>query len=111
MSKRNKREILDQIVLRLEEKIEGIDKRLSQRFDDNGKAVDAALAAAKKANLKAENAAGGITAAINERLSRVTSHSDQREGRGRGINDGWGWVVGATGIILAAISAFHSFTH
>ncbi len=109
MSKRHSRELIDQIVLRLEEKIEAVDKRHSQRFEDNGKAVDAALAAAKEANLKAENASSGITAAINDRLSRVTSNSDQREGRGRGISDGWGWIVGAAAMIFAAISLFHSF--
>lgn len=106
----------------------------SQRLADSSKAIDAALAAAKEAVIKAENSTERRLELLNEfrgamkdqtstmlprgeaylmkdtleqAIARVTSRQDRVEGRGKGLGDGWGYLVGAVGIAAALWSAFH----
>lgn len=118
------------------------DRRYEQRFQDQEKAVAAALAAADRAVAKAELAANSRFDSVNEFRAQLTdqtatflsrAEADTRtsaladrtdvalnnlsallgaladrvgaiEGRSRGLNDGWGYVAGALGLIGMIIS-------
>jgi hypothetical protein len=108
-----------------------LDRRSEQRFDAQEKAVQAALTAAKEAVLKAEVAAekradaanefrGQLAdqaatlmprsettlmfAAIAERVDKLEASADKLGGRRRGIADGWGYLVGAVGVVGALVA-------
>lgn len=115
------------------------DRRYEQRFAAQEKATEVAVAGAREAGIKAENAIEKrlentnewrdamndrdrnllprqeydrahidlekrleeYKKAMDERLSRITEHQKQNEGRALGLNAGWGYLVGALGVALA----------
>jgi hypothetical protein len=107
------------------------------KFEGQEKAVAAALAAAKEAVVKAENAAerrfeaqnefrGTLTdqartfmpraeaeqtiRAINEKLDVLTARVNARDDRVRGMGALWGIAAGAIGLIIAIISIVFAMT-
>jgi hypothetical protein len=117
-------DLLHQLMLRL---LDEADKRYAQRFDGQEKAVSAALMAAEKAVNKAEAANDLRFASVNEfrqvltdqtatfitrpdrdllaaRIDACSSRLDKIEGRGGGLNAGWGYLIGAVGVAAAIIS-------
>lgn len=108
------------------------DKYMDRRFQDNGKAVDAALAAAKEAVLKAEKATGDRLAGLNEfrglvtdqqatfatkeafealsaRLRRVEDSEVLRGGKALGSAALISYVVGALGALSIIFSIIKPF--
>jgi Tfp pilus assembly protein PilX len=110
-----------------------MDRRYEQRFDAQQRATEAALAAAEKAVSKAETAAERRFEGVNEfratlsdqaallmpraeteqRLVSLTEKINdlgllvtQMQGRSRGIEGAWGYLVGAAAVIAVAISLF-----
>jgi hypothetical protein len=119
--------VLDHINARLAE----MDLRYTQRHDAAQKAVEAALAAAEKAVGKAEIAATRRFEAVNEfrgqladqagrfltrdeyearhqslaeRIAAIKEIVDKDTGRGTGLQSGWGYLIGAVGLISAVIA-------
>lgn len=115
------------LVVVLEER----DRRNTQRFTDMEMALRAALAASEKAILKAEAATERRFEAVNEfratlsdqagtfitraeseaavsrnteRIQDLTDRINRSEGRGAGIGAGWGYLVGAVGLIATVIT-------
>jgi hypothetical protein len=94
---------------------------LKAHFDELRKsdkqAIDAALAAAEKAVQKAEMASERRFEGVNEfrqtlsdqagtfatkdAVNALTSRFDRQEGTGKGLHQGWGYLVGAVGIGIA----------
>lgn len=91
------------------------DLRYQQRFDAQTTAINAAMAAAEKAVTKAEVAAERRFELLNELRQGVATRQEvealeklilalqtevsERRGKGLGLKDGWGYIVGAIGII------------
>jgi Flp pilus assembly protein TadB len=44
--------------------------------------------------------------ALSETLKELASRIDRQEGRGSGLNAGWGYLVGAVGLVAAIIAIF-----
>jgi len=96
--------------------VETLYVHFSQRFADQEKAVQAALAAAEKAVNKAETNAekwrdnanewrGAMTDreknfAPLQRLEVIEKRLDTREGAGQGLKAGWGYLVAAVGALI-----------
>jgi hypothetical protein len=105
------------------------------RFEAQEKAVQAALASADRAVAKAEMAAERRFDSVNEfrstlsdqarllmprseteqalksltdKIDILTSRVNQRDDRGRGMGDVWGFIVGAIGVVALIISMFRS---
>ena len=108
-----------------------LDKRYEQRFEAQEKAVAAALQAAKEAVTKAETAAEKrfdsvnefrasladqaanlmprnevtvIIASLAERVNKLEAGHDISTGRGKGLADSWGYLVGAIGAVAAVVA-------
>lgn len=106
------------------------DLRDQQRFEAQSSAIAAALLAAEKAVSKAEAASekrfeavnefraqladlvarllprieyDAAHAAVIERINALAARVDKTEGRSGGFNAGWGYLLGAAGIVLAFI--------
>jgi len=122
----------EQLIILIEEH----DKRYTQRFDAQQQAMSAALAAAEKAVSKAETASEKRFESVNEfraalgdqtrdlmpraeveaRFGSLTEKIDgpngvmrrieRSAGRGAGLADGWGYLVGAVGLIAAVVALF-----
>jgi hypothetical protein len=111
------------------------DRRYEQRFEGQEKAVSAALQAAKEAVAKAETAAEKrfdavnefrgqlsdqaatfmprreaeqVIAALAEKVSDLASRVDTREGRGAGLNAGWGYLIAAVGLAATVIAIVYA---
>lgn len=96
------------------------DVRYQQRFEAQTSAINAALQAAKEAVIKAENATERRFEAVNEfrqtlsdqagtfvsraEYNALKERMDRGEGRGSGLSAGWGYIVGAGGLIVVAIA-------
>lgn len=114
-----------------------IELRNEQRFVAQRQAVDAALAAADRAVLKAEAAAEKRFEGVNEfrgqladqqrtlmprseaeirlsvlsdRMSAVEKAVLQVSSRGIGAKDAWGWVVGVIGFVLSVLALLSMLT-
>ena len=113
-------------------------EHMNQRFTDNDKAVQAALLSAKEAVLKAEvasekrfesvNEFRGQLAdqsatlmpraeantkfdSMNEKLTDITNRLNISQGASKGLQAGWGYLVGAVGlaaVIIGTILAFNN---
>lgn len=110
-----------------------MDKRYNQRFDAQEKAVTSALTAAKEAVGKAETAAEKRFDSVNEfrgqqsdivatfmprkehesemrtamgKIDDLQRRLDRNEGRSTGLGQGWGYVVGAAGLVAALVAIF-----
>jgi hypothetical protein len=108
-----------------------MDLRYQQRFDAQTTAINAALLAAKEAVGKAETAterrfesvnefrqtltdqAGTFVARVEfeverkataERIRELAARVDKTEGRAGGLHSGWGYLIGAVGLIGAVIA-------
>jgi hypothetical protein len=95
--------------------LQQMELRYQQRFDAQTSAINAALQATKEAVIKAETATERRFESVNEFrqtlsdqagtfISRTEFNSlkermDRGEGRSGGLKDGWGWVVGAVGLV------------
>jgi hypothetical protein len=106
------------------------DRRYGERFDAQERANSLALDAAEKAVLKAEGAAEKRFEAVNEfratltdqaatfatrvemiselramsaRLERIESHDALTAGRGTGMSQLWGFIVGASGLVVGIV--------
>jgi phosphopantetheinyl transferase (holo-ACP synthase) len=107
------------------------EKRYMQRFEAADEAVAAALTAAKEAVLKAESATEKRFDSVNEfrgaladqaatlmprfeadsrlnaletALGDVAKAVSVMSGRGSGLKDSWGYLVGAVGIVAALVA-------
>ena len=107
------------------------DRRYGERFDAQERANSLALDAAEKAVLKAEGAAEKRFEAVNEfratladqagsfatraemnaefravnaALSRLETKDASNAGRGSGMTQLWGYLVGGAGIIIAVVT-------
>jgi len=107
------------------------DRRYGERFDAQERANSLALDAAEKAVLKAEGAAEKRFEAVNEfratlsdqagsfatraemnaelraigaRLERLEGHDATSDGRGMGMTQLWGYLVGGAGLIIAVVT-------
>jgi hypothetical protein len=103
-----------------ESRLDESDKRNEQRFLAQEKAVTSALAAAEKAVNVAERNAEQWRAGANEwrgsmtdrernfaskgDLDAIKERLDRSEGKGTGLHAGWGYIVGAAGLIAAIAS-------
>ena len=106
-----------------------MDKRYQQRSDDQTTAINAALLAAEKAVTKAETATErrfeGVNEfratlsdqaatfisrvefeAISERLRELAARLDRFEGRSTGLSAGWGYLIGAVGVLVGLVAVF-----
>jgi len=108
----------------VESLIELHDERYAQRFEAQEKAVLAALAAAKEAVLKAEHAYDKRFEAQNEfrklvedqqvrfmakaealnRLEALEKFQERMMAERAGVKGGWGYAVGALGLVLTLLS-------
>jgi len=104
--------------------------RYSQRFESQEKSVASALAAAKEAVTKAENAAEKRFESVNEfrntlsdqqrtlmprpeaellikglsdRLTKLETVNTETQGQGQGKEALWGWIVGISGFITGLV--------
>ena len=109
------------------------EKKNEQRFIDQEKAVKAALNAAEQAVNKAEHNAEKWRANANEwrqamddrevkfmprpeaergleanadKIGALTDRINRSEGHGKGLNTGWGYLIGAVGLALTIIYIF-----
>jgi hypothetical protein len=106
--------------------LEAMDLRYQQRFDAQKEAINAALLAAEKAVTKAEMATDKRFDSVNEfrqtlsdqsktffsrveatalsdRLAAFSDRLNKSEGRGAGLSAGWGYLIGAGGLVSAVI--------
>lgn len=111
------------------------DRRYEQRFVDQATAVSAALASAEKAVTKAEEASNKRFDAVNEFRGQLSDQASQfmtraeggalidrntkdiqelkdrvntSQGRGTGIQAGWGYLIGAVGLIGGLVGLYAS---
>jgi hypothetical protein len=109
------------------------DKRNEQRFQAQESAVSTTMLAAKEAVIKAEAAsekrfdntnewrqamndrdtrlmpreeANSKFRAMEDKLSDTVKRLDLTDGSKKGLRDGWGYVVGAIGLLAALVEAF-----
>lgn len=98
-----------------------------QRFADQEKAVQAALAAAEKAVNKAETNAEKWRDNANEwrgamsdrernfapiqRVDALEKLVDRNEGTSAGLKSGWGYMVGFAGFVAALVAIFIALKH
>lgn len=107
------------------------------RFEAQEKAVQSALAAAEKAVIKAETASEKRFESVNEfrntlsdqarllmpraeteqalkgladKIDVVTGRLNQRDDRGKGMGEIWGYIVGAVGVLALLISYLRATT-
>lgn len=107
-----------------------IKEYVDRRFEDQDKAVQAALASAEKAVVTARNAndkrfeaANEVKATFSEDLARkldrteytsnhksledkidaLTDRMNRNEGHSGGLNAGWGYLVGAIGLLGSVV--------
>lgn len=105
----------------LEALIEALDRRVEQRIADQERAVGLVALSAKEALVKAETAIERRLDLLNEfrgalhdqtatmmpraeiepRLHLAETRLDKAEGRGGGLNAGWGYLVGVVGLAAA----------
>jgi len=48
-----------------------------------------------------------MTTALSARLDLIKERQDRMEGRGSGLQQGWGYIVGAVGLALGLVSLFN----
>jgi len=48
-----------------------------------------------------------MTSALSARLDLIKERQDRMEGRGSGLQQGWGYIVGAVGLALGLVSLFN----
>lgn len=123
----------DDITLReyVDNRFEALEKSIAAALTAQKEAGAAALAAAERAVAKAESSADKrfdsvnefraalddnfrtlmpraeseqARAIINEKIDALTARVNQRDDRGQGRGDVWGFIVGAAGFIAALIS-------
>lgn len=121
----------------IRELIDERDTRYEQRFTAQEKAVKDALTAADRAVTKAELATekrlegvnefratltdyttnlmprGEVTALLagfDEKLTALQSRIDRSEGKGKGIDQAWGYLVGLVGVVAAAVAVIVAVT-
>jgi hypothetical protein len=103
-----------------------MDLRYQQRFDAQTTAINAALLAAEKAVTKAETAADKRFELLNELrmgvatksdyeaqeklITSISSRLDKQEGKSTGLTSGWGYLIGAIGLISVVVSLFITLT-
>lgn len=122
------RETVDEIFKRIEVQFVERDKSTGQLALANSTAIAAALQAAEKA-VGAQNTSNAIAiaksesstvesirqlqtlfntanAAMNDKINDVKSRLDKGEGRSGGLGEGWGYLAGVAGLVLAAAALF-----
>src|SRR5580698_10785569 len=82
------------------------DRRYEQRFDSQERAILAALAAVKEANEKSEQASDKRFDSTNEWRRTVSDLIAAMSAKGQGFKEGWGYLVGVIGIIIAIFALF-----
>ena len=78
-------------------------------FAERDKAVHAALESNERRldalnELRADVATKTQLDAVNTRVNDLKERMDRMSGRSSGLSDGWGWVAGALGLLLAGAS-------
>lgn len=121
-----------------DEKIAFLKQHTDQRFSDQDKAVQAALLAAKEAVLKAEAASDKRFESVNEfrktlsdqtssfltrpeydanhkaledKIELLTDRFNKNEGRGTGLQAGWGYLAGIIGLAATVIGIILAFNN
>jgi len=110
----------------LEARIVEADKRYQQRFDaqeaaqkyaqekanefrgsldDVGKKQMPRTEAEALIKASAERTGSELNA-INQKVDMLISRMDRNEGRGSGLNSGWGYLIGGVGLIVLIITTF-----
>ena len=110
----------------LEARISEADKRYQQRFDaqeaaqkyaqekanefrgsldDVGKKQMPRTEAEALIKASAERTGSELNA-TNQKVDMLISRMDRNEGRGSGLNSGWGYLVGGVGLIVLIITTF-----
>jgi flagellar biosynthesis chaperone FliJ len=124
---------IDSVRAHLTHLIDERDRRYEQRFSDQQRATEAALHSAERAVTKAEAAIerrleaqnefrGTLEdwaarlmpraeteqrlSALAERLADLTTQVNLIQGRSRGLEGAWGYLVGAAAVLAVAISLF-----
>jgi phosphopantetheinyl transferase (holo-ACP synthase) len=104
----------------LREIIDERDRRYQERYEASGKAVEAALLAAKEAVIKAELSADKRFELLNELrtgvattdqvealekiVGELASRITRAEGKGAGIGAMYGWIITAVGAIVGIMT-------
>lgn len=115
----------------MDERFKETDLRYQQRFEAGQKGLDAALAAADRAVTKAELATEKRFESVNEfrgtldnqqrtliprsevdvmvkglegKIADITKQLDAMQAEKKGITGGWGYAVGAVGLVMTLIS-------
>jgi hypothetical protein len=96
----------------LDTKFRERDLRYQQRFDASERRLDgmnefrAALNDAQKTYITRTEAMAAIDRNAED-IKQVTDRVNTSEGRGRGLKDGWGWLIGIIGLGIALFVALH----
>jgi hypothetical protein len=117
---RTLRALMDERDRRYTERYEAQERALAAALLSAKEAVAAALAAAKEAVLKAELSVDSRLELLNELRTGVATveqlnalekvvddlakRIDRSEGRGAGVSAMWGWIAGAVGTVTALIT-------
>jgi hypothetical protein len=111
-----------------------MDKRYEQRFQAQKSATEAALASTSQAIEKSDRstelrfdsvnefrttlsdqardfARNSDIHALNEKIGALTGRLDRSEGKGSGLNSGWGYLVGAACFVAALVAVYVAFRH
>lgn len=100
-AERGKNEVRFQGTQKAIEKAEAsVDRRLEGMNEFRASLADQAGRLMPRA--EADNRFSGI----NEQLKDISSRIDRQEGRGSGLNAGWGYLVGAVGLLAGLIAIF-----
>lgn len=126
------RELLEEKTSALEKAIAVQKIHADQLISAQKEAIAAAMAAADRAVTKAETAAEKRFESVNEfraamgdrerafmprselevligglhnRVNELTARIDRSDGRKTGFGDGWGWAVGAVGLVVGLVMA------
>ncbi len=84
------REAVDKAEANIERRLQALNELRSVVTDQQGTFVT-------------RNAWELLNTATSEKLSALSSRLDKTEGRGTGLNAGWGYLVGAIGIVAIVI--------
>ena len=99
------------ILEHVESLLDGMDKRIQQRFEATEKAIEKAEVAFNLRliplnELRADVVKKGDFAAVEQRIADLAGRLDRADGRAKGIGDGWGWLIGAVAVVLTALIYF-----
>lgn len=108
-------QLVEKAILQLRELLQAetlaLENLMNEKFSGRDKALDAALASAKETSLKSEqnvikqidNMSLLMTAQNNANSGQINDMKDRIttiESRGKGLSDGYGWLVAGLGLLV-----------